>query len=32
MLNVRVNRSAEDVQRYFDRELAVTDYLMREPM
>jgi hypothetical protein len=31
MLNVEVNRSAEGVQRYFDCELAVSDYLMNEP-
>ncbi len=31
MLNVQVNRSAEGVERYFDRELAVSDYLMKEP-
>src|SRR6516164_5229619 len=31
MLNVEVNRSAEGVRRYFDRELAVSDYLMKEP-
>ena len=31
MLNVEVNRSAEGVQRYFDCELAVRDYLMQEP-
>ena len=31
MLNVEVNRSAEGVERYFDRELAVSDYLMKEP-
>ena len=31
MLNIDVNRSAEGVERYFDRELAVTDYLMEEP-
>ena len=31
MLNVEVNRSAEGVQRYFDCELAVSDYLMDEP-
>src|ERR1700751_2358381 len=30
MLNIEVNRSAEGVERYFDRELAVTDYLMKE--
>jgi conjugative relaxase-like TrwC/TraI family protein len=31
MLNIEVNRSAEGVERYFDRELAVSDYLMKEP-
>ena len=31
MLNIDVNRSAEGVERYFDRELAVSDYLMKEP-
>ena len=31
MLSVEVNRSAEGVMRYFDRELALTDYLMKEP-
>src|ERR1700675_275244 len=31
MLNVDVNRSAQGVERYFDRELAVSDYLMKEP-
>src|ERR1700733_14582842 len=31
MLNVEVNRSAEGVERYFDRELAVSDYFMKEP-
>jgi AAA domain/TrwC relaxase len=31
MLNVEVNRSAEGVERYFDRELALSDYLMKEP-
>jgi conjugative relaxase-like TrwC/TraI family protein len=31
MLNIEVNRSAEKVERYFDRELAVSDYLMKEP-
>jgi conjugative relaxase-like TrwC/TraI family protein len=31
MLNIEVNRSAEGVERYFDRKLAVTDYLMKEP-
>jgi hypothetical protein len=30
MLNIDVNRSAEGVERYFDRELAVSDYLMKE--
>src|SRR5258705_1101200 len=31
MLNIEVNRSAEGVERYFDRERAVSDYLMKEP-
>jgi hypothetical protein len=31
MLNIEVNRSAEGVERYFDRESAVSDYLMKEP-
>jgi len=31
MVNVKVNRSAVGVERYFDRELAVADYLMKEP-
>src|SRR6516165_9871097 len=31
MLNVEVNRSAAGVERYFDRELALSDYLMKEP-
>src|ERR1700682_3594191 len=31
MLNIEVNRGAEGVERYFDRELAVSDYLMKEP-
>ena len=31
MLNIEVNRNAEGVERYFDRELAVSDYLMKEP-
>jgi conjugative relaxase-like TrwC/TraI family protein len=31
MLNIEVNRSADAVERYFDRELAVSDYLMKEP-
>ena len=31
MLNIEVNRSAEGVERYFDRELALSDYLMKEP-
>src|SRR6202021_2864223 len=31
MLNIEANRSAEGVERYFDRELAVSDYLMKEP-
>jgi conjugative relaxase-like TrwC/TraI family protein len=30
MLNIEVNRSAEGVERYFDRELAVSDYFMKE--
>src|SRR6516164_3524159 len=30
MLNIEVNRSAEGVERYFDRELAQSDYLMKE--
>ena len=30
-VNIEVNRSAEGVERYFDRELAVSDYLMKEP-
>ncbi|MGA8654567.1 MAG: MobF family relaxase [Chthoniobacterales bacterium] len=30
MLNIDVNRSAQGVERYFDRELAVSDYLMKE--
>jgi hypothetical protein len=30
MLNVEVNRSAEGVERYFDRELAVSDYFMKD--
>ena len=29
MLNIEVNRSAEGVERYFDRELALSDYLMK---
>ena len=28
---IEVNRSAEGVERYFDRELALSDYLMKEP-
>ena len=28
MLSIDVNRSAQGVERYFDRELAVSDYLM----
>jgi hypothetical protein len=31
MLNIEVNRSADGVERYFDRELGVSDYLMKEP-
>lgn len=31
MLNIDVNRTAQGVERYFDRELAVSDYLMKEP-
>src|SRR5215469_18877497 len=31
MLNIDVNRSADAVERYFDRELAVSDYMMKEP-
>src|ERR1700693_6417144 len=31
MLNIEVNRNAEGVEHYFDRELAVSDYLMKEP-
>jgi hypothetical protein len=31
MLNIEVNRSVEGVERYFDRELALSDYLMEEP-
>src|SRR6201986_3969023 len=31
MLNIEVNRSAEGVERYFDHELALSDYLMKEP-
>jgi len=31
MLNIEVNRSAKGVERYFDSELAVSDYLMKEP-
>jgi conjugative relaxase-like TrwC/TraI family protein len=30
MLNIAINRSADGVERYFDRELAVGDYLMKE--
>jgi conjugative relaxase-like TrwC/TraI family protein len=30
MLNIEVNRNAEGVKRYFDREMAVSDYLMKE--
>src|SRR6202043_2469405 len=31
MLNIDVNRSAKGVEQYFDCELAVSDYLMKEP-
>jgi conjugative relaxase-like TrwC/TraI family protein len=31
MLNIEVNRSGEGVERYFDLELAVSDYFMKEP-
>jgi hypothetical protein len=31
MLNIEVNRSAEGVERYFERELTVSDYWMKEP-
>jgi hypothetical protein len=31
MLNIEVNRNAEGVERYFDRELAVSNYFMKEP-
>jgi|SRR5215471_11273587 len=31
MRNIDVNLSAEGVERYFERELAVSDYLMKEP-
>jgi hypothetical protein len=31
MLNIEVNCSAEGMGRYFDRELAVSDYLMKDP-
>src|SRR5260370_23098993 len=31
MLNIEVNRSAEGVERYLDRQLAVSDYLLKEP-
>jgi hypothetical protein len=30
MLSIDVNRSAQGVERYFDRELALSDYLMEE--
>jgi len=30
MLNIEVNRNPESVERYFDRELAVSDYLMKD--
>jgi K+-sensing histidine kinase KdpD len=31
MLNIEVNRSAKGVEQYFDCELAVSDYSMKEP-
>src|SRR6478672_11738663 len=31
MLNIDVNRSAKGVEQYFDCELAVSDYFMKEP-
>ena len=31
MLNIEVNRSAKGVEQYFDCELAVSDYMMKEP-
>src|ERR1700675_281791 len=31
MINIEVNRSAKGVEQYFDCELAVSDYLMKEP-
>ena len=31
MLNIEVNRSAEGMERYFDREITGSDYLMKEP-
>ena len=31
MLNINVNRSAQEVERYFDRELAVSNYVMKDP-
>jgi hypothetical protein len=31
MLNIEVTRSAKGVEQYFDCELAVSDYLMKEP-
>ena len=31
MLNIKVNRSAKGAEQYFDRELTVSDYLMKEP-
>src|SRR5208283_45487 len=31
MLNIEVNRSAKGVEQYFDCELAVSDYFMKEP-
>ena len=31
MLNIDVNRNAEGVERYFDHELTVSEYLVKEP-
>jgi len=31
MLDIDVNRSAEGVEQYFDCELTLSDYLMKEP-
>jgi hypothetical protein len=31
MLNIEVNCSAKGVEQYFDCELAVSDYMMKEP-